>query len=343
MRRTRILASVAALAALLAACSSGTAGESRSTGGGEDGAGEELATVRVGHVQLPIFAPLYVADARGYFADEGIAIELETVKSGQDAVPLASAGQLDVVAAGFSAGMFSAIETGLDVKVVASMGVSDGNTESSPTDLVVSSSLVDSGEITSVADLEGRNVGAAGGPGATGAYLLALALEEEGLTINDVTIVNLANPDMPTALANGSIDAGLISAPFSTLAIEDGTGVSFGVPPKGTSGTGVIYGGQFAESDLAQPFFNALARAAKDLQGEDRYSEENLEIIGAATGQTAEEVASVPLYTWLPDLAPLPDQLAAMERVWMQAGAIEYSDPLPQDAYIDSSFAENAE
>lgn len=336
MKKFPLLASAVTASLLLAACSGGAADEGASAGG-------ELQTVDVGHVQLPIFAPLYVADAKGYFADEGIEINLETVKSGQDAIPLASSGQLDVVAAGFSAGMFSAIETGLDVKVVGSMGVSDGNTESSPTDLVVSSKLVDSGEVASVADLEGRKVGAAGGPGGTGAYLLALALEEEGLTIGDVEIVNLGNPDMPTAIANGSIDAGLISAPFSTLALEDGTGVSYGVPPEGTSGTGVIYGGEFVSSDLAQPFFNALARAAQDLQGEDRYSDENLEIIGAATGQTAEEVAAVPLYTWLPDLAPLPEQLAGMERVWMEAGALEYTEALPEADYVDPSFSENAE
>jgi NitT/TauT family transport system substrate-binding protein len=338
MKKIPLLASALTASLLLAACSGGAADEGASAGGAGD-----LQTVDVGLVQLAIFAPLYVADAKGYFADEGIELNLETVKSGQDAIPLASSGQLDVVAAGFSAGMFSAIESGLDVKVVGSMGVSDGNTESSPTDLVVSSQLVDSGEIASVADLAGRKVGAAGGPGGTGAYLLALALEEAGLTINDVEIVNLGNPDMPTAIANGSIDAGLISAPFSTLALEDGTGASYGVPPEGTSGTGVIYGGDFVSSDLAQPFFNALARAAKDLQGEDRYSDENLKIIGAATGQTAEEVAAVPLYTWLPDLAPLPDQLAGMERVWIESGALEYAEALPQADYVDPTFSENAE
>ncbi|WP_164701885.1 ABC transporter substrate-binding protein [Modestobacter sp. KNN46-3] len=340
MRNTKLLALTATVGIALTACSSGEADtDTDAAAGGEGG---ELQTVDVGYVQLPIFAPLYVADAKGYFADEGIDINLQTVKSGQDAVPLASAGQLDVVAAGFSAGMFSAIQSGLNVKVVGSMGVSDGSAES-PTDLVAATSLVESGEVTDAGDLAGREIGAAGGAGGTGAYLLALALEEEGLSLGDVNLVNLGNPDMPTAVANGSIAAGLISAPFSTMAIEDGTGTSLWVPPSGTSGTGVIYGEEFADSDLAQPFFDALARAAKDLQGEDRYSEENLGIIGEATGQTAEEVAAVPLYTWLPDLAPLPDQLTAMERIWMEGGALEYEEALPESDYIDASFAEAAE
>ena len=255
MKRTGILATVTAVGLLLAGCGS-SSGESESAGGstGEGG----LQTVNVGQVQLPIFAPLYVADAKGYFAEEGIELNLQTVKSGQDAIPLASSGKLDAVVAGFSAGMLSAIESGLDVKVVGSMGVSDGSTDQSPTALVGKAGAVDD-----VADLEGKNVAVAGGAGGTGAYLLALALEPADLTIGDVNLVNLGNPDMPTALANGSIDAGLMSAPFSANSISDGSGVALAVPPAGTSGTGVVFGGEFASSDLAQPFFNALAGARR--------------------------------------------------------------------------------
>ncbi|MGO1412221.1 MAG: hypothetical protein ACTHU7_12390 [Microbacterium sp.] len=111
--------------------------------------------------------------------------------------------------------------------------------------------------------------------------------------------------------------------------------------PEGTSGTGVIYGGQFAETEQAQAFFAAIARAAQDLQGDARYSDENLEIIGDATGQTPDEVASVPLYHWEPDLKPLPDQLATMERVWLELGALEYDEPLDPELYVDTSFSDN--
>ncbi|MDQ0823658.1 NitT/TauT family transport system substrate-binding protein [Arthrobacter sp. V4I6] len=332
MRKTMLVAALAAASISLAGC--GTASTSPAGTEGD-------SSVEVGIVQLPIFAPIYVAKAKGYFEDEGLNVNLQTVKSGSDAVPLASSGKLDVVAAGFSAGMFSAIKSGLNIKITGSMGVSDGNTEASPTDLVVSKAAYDAGSITSVADLKGKNVGAAGGTGGAGAYLLSLALKDAGLSLNDVKVVNLGNPDMPTAISNGGLDAGLISAPFSSVALKEGVGVSLGVPPAGTSGTGVIFGDQFAETDKAQKFFNAIAKASKDLQGENRYSDENLKIIAGATGQTPEEVKAVPLYTWLPDLKPLPEQLADMESVWMQAGALEYDQPLPQDTYIDTSFAEN--
>ncbi|WP_276908538.1 ABC transporter substrate-binding protein [Corynebacterium riegelii] len=336
-----IAAGIAASALALAGCSSGSSESQSPTSADSTAASSETTDVKVGIVQLPIFAPVYVAEAKGYFADEGLNVTLETFKSGSDAIPLASSGQLDAVAAGFSAGLFSAIESGLGVKVVGSMGVSDGS-EDSPTDLVVNKALADSGEVTSPKDLAGKDVGVAGGAGGTGAYLTALALESDGASLADVNLVNLGNPDMPAALANGGIDAGLISAPFSHHSISDGNGVSLWVPPKGVSGTGLIYGEQFLETETAQKFFNALVRASADLQGEDRYSDENIKIIADATDQTPEQVRAVPLYTWEPDLAPKLDQLADMERVWMSSGAISYSTPLDSADYVETKFAANA-
>lgn len=330
MKRLKVLLAATALAGVTAACGTGAG-----SGGGD-------STVDVGYVELPTFAPLFVADAKGYFSDEGLDVNLEKVKSGQDAIPLASSGKLDAVVAGFSAGTLSAIETGLDVKIVGSMGVAGGKNERPPTALIVRKDLYDSGEVTSVADLKGRDIGALGGATSTSAFYVGMALEEVGASIGDVTFTQLDSPDMPTALKTGSIDAALSSAPFWNLAVDDGTAVKLWAPPEGTSGTGVLYGGQFLTSSNAQKFFNALTRAAQDLQGEVRYSDENLKIIGDATGQTPEQVKSVPLYTWYPDLKPVPDQLADMEKAWMELGALDYSDPLDPDTYVDSSFAENS-
>lgn len=330
----RALAVTAVSATALTACSSDN-GDGQSDGDGGD------STVTVGVASLPIFAPVFVAEEKGYFEDRGLDVELENVQTGQDAIPLLSSGQLDAVAAGFSAGVFSGLDTGLEFRVVGSMGVSDG-AEESPAHLIVNSDLAADGTVETAADLEGMKIGVAGGAGGTGAYLAALALEDEGLSVSDVELINVGNPDMPAALENGSIDAGLMSAPFSENTLDDGTGESLWYPPEETSGTGLMFGEHFVDADQAQPFFDALVQASEDLQGEERYSDEHLEIIAEATGQDAEGLQGVPLYTWLPDLAPISEQLTGMERVWMESGAIEYDSPLSTDDYIDSSFAENS-
>jgi NitT/TauT family transport system substrate-binding protein len=334
--KLKVAATAAALLLGLAGCGSGGGA---SASGGDSGSGSgSLQTVNVGQVQLPIFAPLYVADAKGYFKDAGIKLNLQNVKSGQDGVPLASSGQLDVLVAGFSAGMFNAIHTGLDIKVVGSMGVQPDSSEPSPSALVISQKMAKN--YTSLADLKGHKVGALGGVGGTSAFYLDMALRTVHLSAKDVDLVNLSSPDIPTALKNGSIDAAFVSAPFWKMAVDDG-GKKVWTTPQGTSGTGVVFGGKFATSPLAQKFFDAMARGAQDLQGQDRYSEQNLQIIGKYTGQTAAKVKANPLYTWFPDLHPLPDQLQDMEQTWIHLGALSYSDPTPQKNYVDSSFADN--
>jgi NitT/TauT family transport system substrate-binding protein len=299
----------------------------------------QVETVNVGTVPLALFAPLFVAESKGYFADEGIELNIQTVTSGQDAIPLAANGQLDVLIAGFSAGMFNAVSAGLDVQVVGSMNIGDGVLENPPAAVVGSTAV--SEPITDIEGLKGRKVAIAGGLGGSGAYFMGEILAREDLTLNDITVENLGNADMPTALASGAVDAAMTSAPFNTNAVQDGSAVTIAVPGEGTSGTGVIYGGAFAESDLAQPFFDALARGAADLQDGAVYDDDNLEIIAEATSQDVELLRETPLFVWLPDLAPQPEQLTLMEKIWREAGAITYADPLDQEVFVNTSFAEN--
>jgi NitT/TauT family transport system substrate-binding protein len=296
----------------------------------------------VGIERIASIAPLYIADAKGYFADAGITVELQNVTSGQDAIPLAASGQLDVVVAGFSAGMFNAIANGLDVSVVGAVNVASGDMETSPSSLLVSKALVDSGEVTEIADLAGRTIGAVGGVGSSGGFLVGQVLGTGGLTLGDVTIENISIPDVPTALLNGGIDAGWTSAPFNTLAVRDGVAVTLGVPEAGTTPVGVIYSGTFAQSKTAQAFFDAFARGSQDLADGAVYDTENIEIIAEAVSQDPEVLAGLPLYTeYLPDLAPKPEFLTQMQQIWIGAGVIDYDEPMNPKDYVDTSFSEN--
>lgn len=337
-RRTLLsLASASAVGGALASCGPAITGEESDAGSGSgDG------TVRVGHVPSSLFAPVYVADAMGYFEDEGITLELTPLKSGQDGIPMLSNDQLDVMAAGFSAGMFNALDQGLTFKVVGSMGISPGDPENSPTALEVSQELIDDGAVTSVADLEGRKVAVAGGAGATGGYLLAAMLEEGGLTLNDVEVSNLSTPDQEPALTNGSVEAATPSAPFSTAMEEAGVASPLAVPKEGTTGTGVLYSETFLAADLAQPFFTALAKGAQELAADGKQTDEVYQILADTLGQEIEVLKASPMYSYLPDLAPQPEQLTAMQSVWIEAGQITYTEPIDVATVVEGSFAEGA-
>ena len=222
------------------------------------------------------------------------------------------------------------------------MGISPGDPENSPTALEVRQDLVDDGSVTSVADLKGRTIGVAGGPGATGGYLLAAMLEEGGLTLADVEISNLSTPDQEPALTNGSIDAATPSAPFSTAMEEAGVASPIAVPAEGTTGTGVIYSEKFLGSELAQSFFTALTRGAQELATDGVQTDEVYQILADTLGQEIDVLKASPMYSYLPDLAPQPDQLEAMQEAWIAAEQITYTEPLDVAGIVDSSFAEGA-
>ena len=321
---------------LLSACSSADGAA------GSQGESSDDDPIVVAHVPLPLFAPLYLADAEGYFADEGIEVQLETVAAGQDAVPLAASGEVDAIVAGFSAGFFSSLDAGLELQVVGSMTVAEGPADYGAADLVAAAPLVDSGEISDVADLEGRRIAVAGGPGGAGAYLVDLLLREEGLSVADVELVNIANADMRAALSGGSVDAAQAAAPFNAIIQEDGTGRSIGVPPQGASVTGVIFSEDFAQTDRAQGFFTALVRAAQELQGEGRADPRADAAVAEAMQVETSVIEALPRFAWLPDLAPLPDQLEAMQETWIDAGQLEFDSPIPADQFTDETFSQRA-
>ncbi|MFJ7205865.1 ABC transporter substrate-binding protein [Streptomyces sp. NPDC098789] len=320
------LTTVSALLAATAACQRASPADAGAAG---------PVPVKVAHVPSTLFAPLYVAEAKGYFKDAGLAVELNKVKTGQDAVPLAGTGKVDAVAAGFSAGLFNAMAKGVEVKVAASMGGSTGE-HPSPTTLEVSRRLADSGELARPEDLRGRKVAVAGGGGAAGGYQLAATLRQAGLTVKDVTVVNVAIPDMKNALANGGVDAAMAPAPFTTAMEADGTAKALAVPPRGTTASGLVLGSAFDGTPGAAKFLTALRRAAADLQGDGAKSEEVLAALSRATGQSVEVLRATPPYRWTPDLAPDTAELTAQQQAYATAGLLD-SAPLPADRLVADS------
>lgn len=66
--------------------------------------------------------------------------------------------------------------------------------------------------VASVADLKGRKVGVV--PQGPGLHLLEEALSGAGLSVSDVTIVSLFEPDLPLALEGGEVAAVVASEPW---------------------------------------------------------------------------------------------------------------------------------
>lgn len=302
-----------------------------------------MQTVTAIHVPSVLFAPLYVALARGYFRQEGIDLKLSTASAGQDAMPLLANGQLDVLIGGFSAGTFNAINRGLNLRVVSSMGAQPKT--GYPSGLMVRSDLLQGGQVKSLSDLKGKKIAISGGDGSTGAYWVAVKLREAGLTLKDVNIVNMGFPDMVIAFQQKAIDAAYPPAPFTSEIKKAGTADFFGGPASpGASAVGTAFGGPFMQKhpDLATKVMVALVKGARDIQGQNYHAPENLAAYNQYTKAPIATLKSEDAYAFDPNLAPDEKTLSDMQSVFMREGILSYSSPLPMSKVVDAQFQQAA-
>lgn len=299
-------------------------------------------TVKVAQVPLMNFAPLYVAIDRGFFKEQGIEVDLQRVSAGTEAMPFLAQGQLDVGAIGLASSTFNAVHRGFNVKIVASAAIFPQT--NSPTVLLLRKALQDNGQVKGVADLKGRKVAVAGTEGSAGAYLLARALQTGGLKPTDVSLVNLANPDIPAALQNGAVDAAVVGSPYSETAQQSGAAVTLlkdWLP--GGSTTAYLYSAKFLQErpETALRFMVALIKGARAMEGSAYLSPENIATYVKYTGGKEATLKSTPPLVY-DDLAVATASIADQEKVDRENGWTDYKDPLNVASLIASGIQQRA-
>ena len=158
-------------------------------------------SLRLALASTPHAALLHLAQARGYFAEEGLDVTMTTVSHGKAALDLLSQGKVDLAAAA-EVPFVIAVLHGEPVSIVASMlGVS--------TEMAVVARR-DRG-ISAPADLLGRRVGVT--LGTSGEYFLWAFLIRHKLSLEGVTAVPLAPGEIARELARGTIDAASVWQP----------------------------------------------------------------------------------------------------------------------------------
>lgn len=165
-------------------------------GTGDAASGETAVTVRVGYANGLCHAPLHIAYENGFFAEEGLNVEMIQV----DASHIQELVGADQVDAGFGLiGKFlQPIENGLAIKLTAGMH----------TGCIKIVAPKDSG-ITSVADLKGKRIGVTGLAGSE-TIIAKRALADAGISFDmensEVEFLVYGSADLGQALENGAID-----------------------------------------------------------------------------------------------------------------------------------------
>jgi len=256
-----LLRRIVAVAVLLAVLVSGGAPASRAA---------EKVTVGVGGVALMVYLPTALAKAKGYFAEEGLDVEILDIKGGgSQAASALIGGSVD-----FSA---NAIDHAIKARTRGKDLIAVHSHVRLPVmGLVVANKY--KGEIKSIADLKGRPLGVTS-PGSQTHMVLGYLLVKSGVKADEVKIVGAGGNTMPLALEKDSVHAGMMVDPFFTVFLKQGKGYAL-VDMFTTKGTVEAMGGEVQGTTLltrpdviarrpatVQKMVNALVRANKLIVG----------------------------------------------------------------------------
>ncbi len=301
---------------------------------------ENATDVTMGYIPVSIFAPIFVAYEKGYFAEQGLNVTLEQFPGGSDIVLQTATGELDLGISGTGPAFWNAASQDLGVTIIA-----PGHAEGSPvaTPLMISTRACQDGSISSVADLAGKRV-AVNAPGATEFWLDA-ALQTAGLSIADVDLQFLSFPDAVVALESGALDAAMIGEPLATRAEQDGLAVRLlpDFPVQNIQPT-MIFGNQaWLESnpDAAAGFVAGYLRASRDLT--TNFNDPlNLAIIEKYTEVPPQLIAESvkPVYSTNGTISL--ESLSLLQSFFRERGQLEYEEDLDPATLIDTQYVDVA-
>jgi NitT/TauT family transport system substrate-binding protein len=188
----RSASALLAVASLVAACGPGAAPASPEPSD-EPSEGPVALTVGLGFIPSVQFAPFYLADQAGYYAEAGLEVEFQN-KIDPDLITLVGQGAVDIgVADGTS--VIPAVSQGIPIKYVATVY---GQFPS----IVFAKA---SSGIDTAADLEGKKLGIPGRYGSSWIMLQAL-LASAQLTPEDLEIVEYPDFGQGAAVTQGAVD-----------------------------------------------------------------------------------------------------------------------------------------
>lgn len=321
---------LALLTTMLAAC-----GDNPSPGNPTPATGT-ITKVRIGYVPVMIFAPIYVANERGYFKEEGIELDPQPVQGGSDSVVQLAAGNFDAAVGGAGAGLFNAIQRGIKFTIVAPMH-SEKPPITSP--LVISAKRAD--EFKSVKDLKGKKV-SINATGAATEYWLGQAMEKNGMSINDIEVTTVAFGQVPAALESRSIDAAILGEPLATINEDNGTVKVLAEDFIDGFYSTYLYMGEpllKQKPEVARGFMRAYLRACRDLQG-NWMSDEIAGYINKYANTPVDVIkrASIPQYD--PNGTIPMENLNTLQTYFLGRGVLEYKDPIDVTPFVDRKLAE---
>ena len=174
----------------------------------------------IGTIGASSDAPFFIADAKGYFAEQGLKVKFVRFDSAAKMIPSLGSGEVDVGSGATSSGLYNAVKRGIGIKIVADKARNAKGYGFQA--IMVRSDLIDSGAVKSLKDFKGLKVAMSANGNSENAFM-NYALVQNGLSYGDIDPVFLGFPNQIAAYANKAIDASLTVEPTVTEVLKLGT------------------------------------------------------------------------------------------------------------------------
>lgn len=305
----------------------------------------KIETVKVAFDDAPSEAGIILGDKLGFFEKQGIKIEYVKFNSGSDELSSVAANQVDVSRGIINAGLFNAVNQGINIKLVADGGHNIPG--KGYFQIALKKGL--GSKYKDYKDMKGMKIAIAS-VGSINELFVEKALVKGGLTKADINLVVVDSfPDMLTAVANGNADACMQIEPLITQGISQGILEWWKDPDEYAQNEEIsvlMYSPNFVQkSELGEKFMVAY------LQGVRAYNDALItgnidrdKIIDILTKNTFVNKADIFLHMKPPGLDPngyvLRDGVIADLKWYMDAGLVKEKSDV--DKLVDNSYVEKA-
>jgi NitT/TauT family transport system substrate-binding protein len=310
-------------------------------------AAAQKTPIKLGVSGRPDQAALELALRRGYFEQEGLDVQTVQGTTGQEMLPALATNQLQVASGSPNAGLFNALNRGIDIRMVADFA-HIGPPEDRSVSVVVRADLIDSGQVKTIADMKGRSISWGPGQGQITEIVLAKALAMGKLTKADVEPRYLTFADSLAAMGNKSLDGAFMVEPLVTLGDRQNIArvmLRGGEIDPGAELSVVYFSPAFAQNkEAAVKFMVALLKGERDYYDAFFLNKGKAEAIALLIQHLPIKDASVweasKQYTDLNgrmNVANLKFQAEFYQKLGLVSGSVP-----DIDKYVDTSFAEAA-
>lgn len=302
----------------------------------------DLGPIQIAYVPVLAATPFFLAVEQGYFADQGLQVELQRVRNSDEMLAPMGTGQIDFTNVAVSTGFFNAMQQKLDIRVVGGAAGWQAPDQSASV-LLVSKALVDNGEVSALAELKGRKI-AINLRGSTLEYVLMRGLEQVGLTLADVELVTIPGPEMQAALANAAVDAAMIGSLNALPMIRNGVAVQLladhDILPSG-QGTVLAFGQRLLQSgnrEVAVRLLMAYFQAVSDLLDRGWDDPEVVRVIEKYTEMAPAAILASPKPYLSSDGVLNEASILDIQSFQIEGGYVDYQEPVLVEQMTEPSF-----